>query len=100
MYTLTGSLTPSSFESLETLKHQLQLMLESSNNATSNGIKTAADKRQLILFQNQSLNTLAQIYGKILSDHISPIPSVLIQLNSILDQGKTRSRNFYHPSQG
>ena len=75
-------------------------MLESSNNATSNGIKTAADKRQLILFQNQSLNSLAQIYGKILSDHISPIPSVLIQLNSILDQGKTRSKNFYDPSEG
>ena len=100
MYTLKGSLTSSSFESLETLKHQLQFMLESSNNATSNGIKTAADKRQLILFQNQSLNSLAQIYGKILSDHISPIPSVLIQLNSILDQGKTRSKNFYDPSEG
>ena len=84
LYELKGKISNTSLEPFEILKNQLRFILNSSNN--SNGLKTAADVRQLLLIQNRSLSKLVKMFAELVTKSITPIPCVLAQLNDIIDQ--------------
>ena len=94
-YNLTGTISETYLQPLETLRAQLIFLLDSSNQ--TNGLKTAADARQLVLLQNRALITLAQFYGKILTDNVTPVPPILAQLSNVIDQVQLKVEGTLSP---